>query len=167
MGFAPTIVVPTTNSKRRNSNIAIFQQSRNNNINNEIIIPSVDKSIHSLLLGATVLASSSPMIPPSNAYSDIIVISSPPSVVDIAIQSKMPPIQTISPITSLTTTTSSSIHLTTTTTPMGELPKNTQINSTFSTFGQYFLLLYVVVSLLAGGKEVLGRIIMWLKKKDD
>jgi hypothetical protein len=50
---------------------------------------------------------------------------------------------------------------------MGELPKNTQINSTFSTFGQYFLLLYVVVSLLAGGKEVLGRIIMWLKKKDD
>jgi hypothetical protein len=44
--------------------------------------------------------------------------------------------------------------------PIGELQSDndTGINPAFSTFGQWFFLLYVVVSLLAGGKEVAGRI---------
>eukprot|EP00579_Thalassiosira_antarctica_P013595 CAMPEP_0201938312 /NCGR_PEP_ID=MMETSP0903-20130614/41176_1 /ASSEMBLY_ACC=CAM_ASM_000552 /TAXON_ID=420261 /ORGANISM="Thalassiosira antarctica, Strain CCMP982" /LENGTH=139 /DNA_ID=CAMNT_0048479547 /DNA_START=72 /DNA_END=491 /DNA_ORIENTATION=- len=44
--------------------------------------------------------------------------------------------------------------------PIGELQdgSDTGIQSSLATFGQWFFLLYVVVSLLAGGKEVLVRI---------
>jgi hypothetical protein len=49
--------------------------------------------------------------------------------------------------------------------PMGEFKPETEtgISPAFSTFGQYFFLLYVVVSLLAGGKEILGRIMKQVK----
>jgi hypothetical protein len=65
-------------------------------------------------------------------------------------------------------TTASTLHsiLVATSTPMGELPSESGINPTFSTFGQWFFLIYVVVSLLAGGKEVFGRIVKQLDKKD-
>mmetsp|Transcript_24890 Transcript_24890/g.36790 ORF Transcript_24890/g.36790 Transcript_24890/m.36790 type:complete len:167 (-) Transcript_24890:177-677(-) len=44
--------------------------------------------------------------------------------------------------------------------PMGEFKPETDtgISPGFSTFGQWFFLLYVVVSLLAGAKEIGGRI---------
>jgi hypothetical protein len=42
---------------------------------------------------------------------------------------------------------------------------DTGIDSTFSIFGQWFFLLYVVVSLLAGGKEVVGRIMKWMDRE--
>ena len=50
--------------------------------------------------------------------------------------------------------------------PIGDLEKgsNTGIDPTFSTFGQWFFLLYVGVSLLAGGKEVLRRIQKLMEK---
>jgi hypothetical protein len=49
--------------------------------------------------------------------------------------------------------------------PMGEFKPETEtgISPAFSTFGQWFFLLYVVVSLLAGGKEILGRIMKQVK----
>eukprot|EP01082_Thalassiosira_pseudonana_P010260 g9181.t1 g9181 contig36:58982-59602(-) len=52
--------------------------------------------------------------------------------------------------------------------PMGELQEGsaTGINPTFSKFGQWFFLLYVVVSLLAGGKEVVNRIQNQMKKDE-
>jgi hypothetical protein len=52
--------------------------------------------------------------------------------------------------------------------PMGELQEGsaTGINPTFSKFGQWFFLLYVVVSLLAGGKEVVNRIQKQMKKDE-
>jgi hypothetical protein len=49
---------------------------------------------------------------------------------------------------------------------MGDLPTESGINPTFSTFGQWFFLLYAVVSLLAGGKEVFGRIRKQMEKED-
>jgi hypothetical protein len=49
--------------------------------------------------------------------------------------------------------------------PMGEFKPETEtgISPAFSAFGQWFFLLYVVVSLLAGGKEILGRIMKQVK----
>ena len=49
--------------------------------------------------------------------------------------------------------------------PMGEFKPETEtgISPAFSTFGQWFFLLYVVVSLLAGGKEILARIMKQVK----
>lgn len=49
--------------------------------------------------------------------------------------------------------------------PMGEFKPETEtgISPAFSTFGQWFFLVYVVVSLLAGGKEILGRIMKQVK----
>lgn len=51
------------------------------------------------------------------------------------------------------------------TNPMGEFKPETEtgISPAFSTFGQWFFLLYVVVSLLAGGKEILRRIMKQVK----
>jgi hypothetical protein len=53
-----------------------------------------------------------------------------------------------------------------TTTPMGDLSENSGIDPTFSTFGQWFFLIYVVVSLLAGGKEVWSRVVKMMDEKD-
>lgn len=52
--------------------------------------------------------------------------------------------------------------------PMGEFKPEaeTGISPAFSTFGQWFFLLYVVVSLLAGAKEVGGRIIKQMNKDE-
>eukprot|EP00804_Cyclotella_cryptica_P030301 CCRYP_011849-RA/>CCRYP_011849-RA protein AED:0.26 eAED:0.26 QI:0/-1/0/1/-1/1/1/0/189 len=54
----------------------------------------------------------------------------------------------------------SSIQLATLANPIGEVQDgiNTGINPAFSSFGQWFFLAYIVVSLLAGGKEVWRRI---------
>ena len=49
--------------------------------------------------------------------------------------------------------------------PIGELEDGSKSNSGAS-FGQWFFLLYVVVSLLAGGKEMLGRIQKQMDKDD-
>ena len=49
--------------------------------------------------------------------------------------------------------------------PIGELEDRSKSNIGAS-FGQWFFLLYVVVSLLAGGKEMLGRIQKQMDKDD-
>lgn len=53
--------------------------------------------------------------------------------------------------------------------PMGEFKPEaeTGISPAFSTFGQWFFLLYVVVSLLAGAKEMGGRIMNQMNKDDE
>ena len=52
--------------------------------------------------------------------------------------------------------------------PMGEFKpeSDTGISPAFSTFGQWFFLLYVVVSLLAGAKEIGGRIMNQMNKDE-
>jgi len=52
--------------------------------------------------------------------------------------------------------------------PMGEFKPETDtgISPAFSTFGQWFFLLYVVVSLLAGAKEIGGRIVNKMNKDE-
>ena len=52
--------------------------------------------------------------------------------------------------------------------PMGEFKPEaeTGISPGFSTFGQWFFLIYVVVSLLAGAKEIGGRIMNQMNKDD-
>lgn len=52
--------------------------------------------------------------------------------------------------------------------PMGEFKPETDtgISPGFSTFGQWFFLLYVVVSLLAGAKEIGGRIMNQMNKDE-
>lgn len=52
--------------------------------------------------------------------------------------------------------------------PMGEFKPETDtgISPGFSSFGQWFFLLYVVVSLLAGAKEVGGRIMNQMNKDE-
>ena len=52
--------------------------------------------------------------------------------------------------------------------PMGEFKPEaeTGISPGFSTFGQWFFLIYVVVSLLAGAKEIGGRIMNQLNKDE-
>ena len=52
--------------------------------------------------------------------------------------------------------------------PMGEFKPETDtgISPGFSTFGQWFFLLYVVVSLAAGAKEIGGRILNQMKKDE-
>lgn len=52
--------------------------------------------------------------------------------------------------------------------PMGEFKPETDtgISPGFSTFGQWFFLLYVVVSLLAGAKEIGGRIVNKMNKDE-
>jgi predicted PurR-regulated permease PerM len=77
-----------------------------------------------------------------------------------------PPISNAFPTTGHATIQYSSVQLATTTTPMGELSENSGIDPTFSTFGQWFFLIYVVVSLLAGGKEVWSRVVKMMDEKD-
>mmetsp|Transcript_381 Transcript_381/g.469 ORF Transcript_381/g.469 Transcript_381/m.469 type:complete len:165 (+) Transcript_381:72-566(+) len=52
--------------------------------------------------------------------------------------------------------------------PMGDFKPETDtgISPGFSTFGQWFFLLYVVVSLLAGAKEIGGRIMNQMNKDE-
>mmetsp|Transcript_14666 Transcript_14666/g.24681 ORF Transcript_14666/g.24681 Transcript_14666/m.24681 type:complete len:157 (-) Transcript_14666:974-1444(-) len=52
--------------------------------------------------------------------------------------------------------------------PMGEFKPETDtgISPGFSTFGQWFFLLYVVVSLLAGAKEIGGRLMNQMNKDE-
>ena len=168
MGFLPpssTQVLPmSSNSKHRSKkNMVTLQRNSNEDINTAT---SVDKSLYSILLGLSVASTKSF---PANAQD---TITSLPSTMVTSID-KIQPTQLsfISQTTQLSSSIQTNIvkssHLLAANTPMGDLPENSSINPTLSTFGQYFFLLYVVVSLLAGGKEVLGRIGTWLKKKDD
>jgi hypothetical protein len=113
----------------------------------------IDKPIDSLLLGVVVVTaplSSDGGI--SHAYTPAV-----PSCT-IAMQYDIPTITTQIQMTSQTFTS-----IATTEIPSTNI--DTGIDSTFSIFGQWFFLLYVVVSLLAGGKEVVGRIMKWMDRE--
>ena len=103
-------------------------------------------AVHSFVLGAAIVASAAVSTELAQA-ADLI---QPYLTVHDAVSSNQ--ISDISTIPSIQTVVAAS------TTPMGELPEESGINPMFSTFGQWFFLIYVVVSLLAGGKEIFGRI---------
>ena len=108
----------------------------------------LDASAHSVLAGAIMIAAPQNI---SNAYAAA-----------AAFQSASESHQVATPFASMQLASASL------SAPIGELQdasSTTAMNPAFNSFGQWFFVMYVVVSLLAGGKEVASRIKKQMDKK--
>lgn len=108
----------------------------------------LDASAHSVLADAIIIAAPQNI---SNAY----------AVAAAAFQSASESHQVATPFASMQLASASL------SAPIGELQdaSTTAMNPAFHSFGQWFFVMYVVVSLLAGGKEVVSRIKKQMDKK--
>ena len=117
---------------------------------------SNEQSIRPILTAATIfVVSSMPMSTPAYTFDTSNKLVIPSSVT----KQQYPTYDMIASSSSMQISSSTIAN------PIGELEDGSKTSSGAS-FGQWFFLLYVVVSLLAGGKEMLGRIQKQMDKDD-
>ncbi|KAL7521647.1 hypothetical protein ACHAWX_006323 [Stephanocyclus meneghinianus] len=126
------------------------------------VVDTHDESTHSALFLAALMASTPITMQPTMCHAYPVQSTTQQSITRYAEPSNQHqediPTQTI---------VCSSIQLATIANPIGTVQDGieTGINPTFSSFGQWFFLTYIVVSILAGGKEVWRRIQNQLDEK--
>jgi hypothetical protein len=119
------------------------------------VVITHDESTHSALLLAAIIASTPITMQPTMSHAYPVESTTQQSITRYAGPSNQHqedvPTQPI---------VASSIQLATLANPIGTVQDgiDTGINPTFSSFGQWFFLTYIVISTLAGGKEVWRRI---------
>jgi len=148
VGFSYPLTNRLVQTKRRHHTLLL---SKHNDCD-DMYLPQT--AVHSYAIGAATVASSV-----STEIAQAVDLFQPYSTVRDTISSD--------PVYDSSTLSSVQFIAAASTTPMGELPEDSGINPMLSTFGQWFFLIYVVVSLLAGAKEIFGRIAKQFFDKDN